>query len=97
MSEKKSWADIVRETINKEPRLTKKLSRYIIEFPYKKLVLLTSSVGTVHGLTYAINYPQDVNALVLAALPIGFPNGFCIPVENLSAPAPAASGFSRKT
>ena len=47
------------------------LHKLLGKFPYKKLVLLTSSVGTVHGLTYAINYPQDVNALVLAALPIG--------------------------
>ena len=32
-----------------------------------------------------------------AALPVGFPKDFCIPVLNLSAPAPAAIGFSRKT
>lgn len=49
----------------------KNLHQLIHKFPHKKLVFLTSSVGTIHGLTYALNYPGEVDTIVLAALPIG--------------------------
>lgn len=49
----------------------KNLHSLITKYPYKKLIILTSSVGTIHGLTYALTYPKEVDMLVLAALPIG--------------------------
>ena len=49
----------------------KNMHEVITTYQHKKLVILASSVGTIHGLTYALNFPDKVDTLVLAALPIG--------------------------